>query len=114
MINIFDKYIDVYFRKLGEVIFIDEVFINKMNKYKYVCVILDFNIFKIIDIIVMWYKNYLIEYFLRIFRVERFGVKVVVIDMWLIYYDVVKFCFLNVFIVIDLFYIIKNFNEVIK
>ncbi|WP_156921282.1 hypothetical protein [Acholeplasma granularum] len=42
VINIFDKHIDTHPRKLGEVISIDEVFTNKMNKYKYACVILDF------------------------------------------------------------------------
>ncbi|CDR30496.1 Transposase and inactivated derivatives [Acholeplasma oculi] len=114
VINIFDKHIDAHPRKLGEVISIDEVFTNKMNKYKYACVILDFNTSKIIDIIATRHKNYLTEYFFRIPREERLGVKAVVIDMWLTYYDVAKFCFPNAFIAIDSFHIIKNLNEAIK
>lgn len=114
VINIFDKHIDAHPRKLGEVISIDEVFTNKMNKYKYACVILDFNTSKIIDIIATRHKNYLTEYFSRIPREERLGVKAVVIDMWPTYYDVAKLCFPNAFIAIDSFHIIKNLNEAIK
>lgn len=114
VINIFDKYIDVRRRKLGDIISIDEVFTNKMNKYKYACVIYDFNTSKIIDIIATRHKSYLTNYFLRIPLEERKGVKAVIIDMWPTYYDVAKLCFPNALVAIDSFHIIKNLNEAIK
>ena len=106
--------VDAKRRQLGEVICIDEVFTNKMNKYKYACVILDFKTSKIIDIIATRHKNYLMSYFLRINRVERKRVKVVTIDMWPTYYDVAKQCFPNALIAIDSFHVIKNLNDAIR
>lgn len=114
VIDIFDKSVDARRRRLPEVISIDEVFTSKMNKYKYACVLLDFNKSKIIDVIVTRHKNYLIEYFSRIPKQEKDLVKVFSMDMWDSYRDVVKLCFPNSLIAVDSFHIIRNLNEAIK
>src|SRR5690554_1919292 len=114
VIDIFDKAVEARRRILPEVICIDEVFTSKMNKYKYACVLLDFNRSKIIDIIATRHKNYLIEYFSRIPTAERALVKVFSMDMWDSYRDVIKRCFPNALIAVDSFHIIRNLNEAIK
>lgn len=114
VIDIFDKSVNAKRRILPEVICIDEVFTSKMNKYKYACVLLDFNKSKIIDIIATRHKNYLIEYFSRIPTAERALVKVFSMDMWDSYRDVVKLCFPKALIAVDSFHIIRNLNEAIK
>ena len=81
VIDIFDQSIDARRRVLPEVVCIDEVFTNKMNRYKYACVLLDFKASKIIDVISTRHKNYLVEYFSRIPKIEKNGVRVFVLDM---------------------------------
>ena len=114
VIDIFDKSVDARRRTLPDVICIDEVFTSKMNKYKYACVLLDFNKSKIIDIIATRHKNYLIEYFSRIPKEEKDLVKVFSMDMWDSYRDVVKLCFPKALIALDSFHLIRNLNEAIK
>lgn len=55
---------------------IDEIFISRRHKYKYACVLYDFNSSKIIDVITTRHKMYLIEYFSRIKEAERQAVKI--------------------------------------
>jgi transposase len=114
VIDIFDKSIDARRRILPEVICIDEVFTSKMNKYKYACILLDFNKSKLIDVIATRHKNYLIEYFSRIPTAEKALVKVFSMDMWDSYRDVIKLCFPNALIAVDSFHIVRNLNEAIK
>lgn len=114
VIDIFDRSVDARRRILPEVICIDEVFTSKMNKYKYACVLLDFNKSKIIDVIATRHKSYLIEYFSRIPKKEKDLVKVFSMDMWDSYRDVVKLCFPKALIAVDSFHIIRNLNEAIK
>jgi transposase len=71
VIDTFDQAVDAKRRNLPEAICIDEVYTNKMNKYKYACVLLDFKASKIIDVISTRHKNYLIEYFSRITESEK-------------------------------------------
>jgi len=59
VMNIFDRSIDARRRELPKIICIDEVFTAKMNKYKYACVLFDFQSSKIIDVIATRRKNYL-------------------------------------------------------
>ena len=114
VIDIFDQAIDARRRVLPEVVCIDEVFTNKMNRYKYACVLLDFKASKIIDVISTRHKNYLVEYFSRIPKVEKNGVRVFVMDMWESYREAVKLTFPNALIAVDSFHIIRTLNDVIK
>lgn len=107
VIDIFDASIDTRRQTLSKVICIDEVFTSKMNKYKYACVLLNFNTSKIIDIIATRHKSYLIEYFSRIPKKEKDLVKVFSMDMWDSYRDVVKLCFPKALIAVDSFHIIS-------
>jgi transposase len=114
VINIFDRHIEVRRRPLPEIISIDEVFTNKMNKYKYACVLFDFEASKLIDLIATRHKNYLLEYFYRIPIKERDQVKVFIMDMWDSYKQVVSKCFPKALIAIDSFHIVRNLNEALK
>jgi len=113
-IDIFDQAVDAKRRVLPEVICIDEVFTNKMNRYKYACILLDFKASKIIDVISTRHKNYLIEYFSRIPKAEKDQVKVFVMDMWESYREAIKLTFPNTLIAIDSFHIIRTLNDVVK
>lgn len=113
-IDIFDQSVDARRRKLPEAICIDEVYTNKMNKYKYACVLLDFNASKVIDVIATRHKNYLIEYFSRIPKVEKEQVKVFIMDMWDSYREAVQLAFPKALIAVDSFHIIRSLNDVIK
>lgn len=113
-IDIFDRAVDAKRRALPEVICIDEVFTNKMNRYKYACILLDFKASKIIDVISTRHKNYLIEYFSRIPKAEKDQVKVFVMDMWESYREAIKLTFPNTLISIDSFHIIRTLNDVVK
>lgn len=114
VINIFDTSIDAKRRQLGDVICIDEVFTAKMNKYKYACVLFDFNQSKIIDVLATRHKHYLTEYFSRIPTQEKRRVKVFVMDMWESYREAIKLSFPYAAIAVDSFHIIRTLNEVIK
>jgi transposase len=114
VIDIFDSAVEAKRRLLPEVICIDEVFTNKMNKYKYACILLDFQASKVIDVISTRHKNYLIEYFSRIPKSEKDGVKVFVMDMWESYREAVKLSFPHCMVAVDSFHIIRTLNEVIK
>jgi transposase len=114
VIDIFDQAVDARRRSLPEVICIDEVFTNKMNKYKYACVLLDFKASKVIDVISTRHKNYLIQYFSRIPKTEKDEVKVFVMDMWDSYREAVQLSFPKAMIAIDSFHIIRTLNDVIK
>lgn len=114
VINIFDLSIDSKRRPLSDVVCIDEVFTAKMNKYKYACVLFDFNQSKIIDVLATRHKHYLVEYFARIPYEERKRVKVFVMDMWDSYREAVKLAFPNTAIAVDSFHIIRTLNDVIK
>lgn len=114
VIDIFDQAVDVKRRHLPEAICIDEVYTNKMNKYKYACVLLDFKASKVIDVIATRHKNYLIEYFSRIPKTEKDQVKVFIMDMWDSYREAIQLAFPKSLIAIDSFHIIRSLNEVIK
>ena len=114
VIDIFDQAVDARRRSLPEVICIDEVYTNKMNKYKYACVLLDFKASKVIDVISTRHKNYLIQYFSRIPKAEKDEVKVFVMDMWDSYREAVQLTFPKAMIAIDSFHIIRTLNDVIR
>jgi transposase len=111
VINIFDKSISAKRRSLGQVMCIDEIFISRRHKYKYACVLYDFNSSKIIDVITTRHKMYLIEYFSRIKDTERQTVKIVVMDMWESYREVISMCFPRAAIAVDSFHIITHLNR---
>ena len=114
VVNIFDQSVDARRRKLPEIICIDEVFTNKMNRYKYACVLLDFKASKLIDVLATRRKNYLIEYFSRIPKNEKDEVKVFVMDMWDSYRQAVHLAFPKALVAVDSFHIIRTLNDMIK
>lgn len=114
VIDIFDQAVDAKRRSLPEAICIDEVYTNKLNKYKYACVLLDFKASKVIDVISTQHKNYLIQYFSRIPKTEKDEVKVFIMDMWDSYREAVQLTFPKAMIAIDSFHIIRTLNDIIR
>ena len=114
VMNIFDHSIDARRRELPEIICIDEVFTAKMNKYKYACVLFDFQSSKIIDVIATRRKHYLIDYFSRISQAEKSRVSIFVMDMWESYREAVKLCFPKAKIAVDSFHVIRTLNDVMR
>ena len=113
VIDIFDQSIDAKRRELGSVICMDEIYVSKKHKYKYACVLYDFNTSKIIDVITTRHKHYLTEYFSRIPRYEKQRVKIMIIDMWESYREVIKLSFPGTAIAVDSFHVIANLNRAI-
>lgn len=114
VMNIFDRSIDARRRELPKIICIDEVFTAKMNKYKYACVLFDFQSSKIIDVIATRRKHYLVDYFSRISQTEKSRVSIFVMDMWESYREAVKLSFPKVRIAVDSFHVIRTLNDVMR
>ena len=108
---IFDRHVNVSRRKLPECICIDEVYAFSSGKSDYVCVLLDFNSQKVIDLLPSRRKYDLINYFTLIPREERLNVKVVSTDMWETYRIVTKLVFPNAVNALDKFHLIQEFNR---
>lgn len=108
---IFDRHVNVSRRKLPECICIDEVYAFSSGRSDYVCVLLDFNSQKVIDLLPSRRKHDLINYFTLIPREERLNVKVVSTDMWETYRIVTKIVFPNAVNALDKFHLIQEFNR---
>ena len=66
------------------------------------------------EVIATRHKNYLIEYFSRISKIEKDQVKGFVMDMWDSYREAINLAFPNALIAVDSFHIIRSLNDVIK
>lgn len=108
---IFDRHVNVARRKLPEYICIDEVYAFSSSRSDYVCVLLDFNSQKVIDLLPTRRKHDLINYFTLVPREERLNVKVVSTDMWETYRIVTKIVFPNAVNSLDKFHLIQEFNR---
>ncbi|MDY0278534.1 MAG: transposase [Acholeplasma sp.] len=85
---------------------IDEFHVSKKSKHPYACLLLDFETNKVIDVLKTRHKYYLIQYLSSIKHTELDSVKVVIIDMWEPYRDVVKSLLPKTRISIDSFHLI--------
>ena len=109
--NLFDKKVDIKRGKLPEVLAIDEVYVRKVTKYKYCCVLYDPIHHKIIDVLDCRHKDYLINYFAKIAMEEKEKVFAVSMDLYRNYRDISRLCLPFSSICADSFYVIKNLNE---
>ncbi|MCR5231989.1 MAG: transposase [Acholeplasmatales bacterium] len=90
--NLFDKKVDIKRGCLPEVLAIDEVYVRKVSKYKYCCVLYDPIHHKIIDVLDCRHKNYLIDYFAKIDMEEKEKVFAVSMDLYRNYRDISRLC----------------------
>lgn len=109
--NLFDKKVDIKRGKLPEVLAIDEVYVRKVTKYKYCCVLYNPIHHKIIDVLDCRHKDYLINYFAKIAMEEKEKVFAVSMDLYRNYRDISRLCLPFSSICADSFHVIKNLNE---
>jgi len=114
VINIFDQHVDMKRKPLPEYICMDEFFTAKVSKYKYACMLTDFQTHQVINIYATRHKKYLIESIGRIPKSERKRVKGVIIDMWDTYKETIELCFPKARIAIDSFHVIRSLNEAMR
>lgn len=96
VIKIFDNHVHISRRKLPKYLAFDEVYAYRCDgKGHYLCVLLDFETQKIVDILPSRKKDDLIRYFSSIPRKEREGVLMTSFDMWETYRTVSKVMFPN-------------------
>lgn len=111
--SIFDNHVNVPRRMLPEILSIDEVyaFRSKPLESNYVCVLLDFNQNKVVDILPTRRYEDLKKYFALIPETERKNVRVVSSDLWKSYRLITKICFPNAVLAADRFHIIQDFSR---
>ena len=114
VINIFDTHVQPRRLKLPAYISMDEFYVSQKSKYKYACMLINFENNKVIDIYITRHKRYLIEQFSRIPQVERDQVKGFTIDMWDSYKQVINLAFPKAKVAVDSFHVIKQLNEAMK
>ena len=114
VMNIFDSHVTVSPRNLSEVLSIDEVYAFKTKTSSYVCVLLDYQSKKVIDLLPSRKKDDLIKYISAIDREERLKVKIVSIDMWATYREIAKTYFPSSVTAVDKFQVLQQFTRCIS
>jgi transposase len=113
-INIFDTLVQPKRLRLPTYISMDEFYLSQKSKYKYACMMIDFEKNKVIDVYVTRHKHYLTSQFSRISKQERDQVKGFTIDMWDSYKEVINLAFPKALVAVDSFHVIKILNEAMK
>jgi transposase len=98
-------------KPLPKYLCIDENYAIKVDRSKYVVILLDFEQQEIVDILPNRFKENMIRFFLDIPLEERENVEAVGIDMYKTYKNVALKVFPNADVCIDRFHLIKQFNE---
>ena len=113
VISIFDRNIHIPRKTLPRYLCIDEVyaFHSEASRSQYVCVLLDYDTGRIIDLLPSRYKKDLVNYFHAIPRSEREKVEAVSIDMWATYNDVSRLFFPNADVQVDRFHVEQQFMK---
>ena len=110
---IFDSYVECAKKPLPTIICLDEFYTSKLSKYKYACTILDFQTKEIVEIYRSRRMDYLANAFTSIPDSERNNVKMVIIDMWESYKDLIHRYFKMAIVAVDSFHVIKQLNEAV-
>jgi transposase len=111
VINLFDMHVNIPRKPLSKYLCIDENYAIKVDRSKYVVILLDFEQQEIVDILSNRFKEDMISYFLSIPLKERENVEAIGIDMYVTYKDVAGTVFPNADVCIDRFHLVKHFNE---
>jgi transposase len=113
VIDIFDEYVDCARKKFPPIICMDEFYTSKFAKHKYACAIVDFLSKELVDVYYSRKMYYLSNQLSQVPELERKNVKVVIIDMWQTYREIVHWYFRNAIVAVDSFHVIKHLNEAI-
>lgn len=109
--EIFDAYVNIPRQPLTEILCIDEVYTETSTVSKYSCLLLDFQKYRLLDVIQNRKKYTLLDYFGKIPKEERSRVRYVIMDMYETYRTVVKLRFPKAKIAVDSFHILKNYTD---
>lgn len=109
--KIFDTYVNIPRQPLTEILCIDEVYTETSTVSKYSCLLLDFQKYRLLDVIQNRKKYTLLDYFGKIPKEERSRVRYVIMDMYETYRTVVKLRFPKAKIAVDSFHILKNYTD---
>lgn len=113
IIRTFDKYCHIQRANFPEVICIDEVYTknNSFEHSKFSCVFYDFYNHSIIDVTPSRRKHFLSEYLESIPKLERDSVKIVSIDMYSTYRELIYKYFKKAIVCVDSFHVIEHLNN---
>lgn len=109
--SIFDSHVDIPRKPLPAMINFDEVYAFKSKNSKYVCMILDYQTQKPVDVLPSRRYEYLYSYFMAISREERMNVHYVCSDMYDCYRSIARACFPNAVTLVDHFHVIQELNR---
>ena len=109
--NLFDKKVQLNRLNLPHVLSIDEVYIRKLTKTRYCCILYAPAWQKIVDVLECRKKDFLIDYFAKIPLKEKNEVYFVSMDLYSNYRDVIRLCLPMAVICADSFHVIKNLND---
>ena len=109
--SIFDAHVDIKRKTLPERICIDETYAFQSDTSKYICLLLDFDTQKPIDVLPSRHFEYLKSYFLKIPKKERENVLFLCSDMYDCYRSVAKACLPNAITIVDHYHVIQDLNR---
>ena len=108
---IFDRHVKIPRRKLPGHLCIDEVYAFHSTYSDYVCVLVDYDTAKVLDVLSSRKKYDLINYFTAIPKNEREAVKIFSSDMWETYRIVGKIVFPNAKHSVDKFHVLQELTK---
>lgn len=117
VIRTFDNYCRLSHVSLPEALCIDEVYTKNIDfdHSKYSCIFYDFYNRTIVDVAPTRRKDYLLNYLEKAYsKQERDNVRIVSIDMYQPYKDVIRSRFKNAIISVDSFHVIKLLNDCVS
>ncbi|SJZ77949.1 Transposase [Pilibacter termitis] len=104
-------YHKVNYHYLPEILSIDEFHSTNREETKMSFIFQDTKERKIIDIVANRHQDNIIKYFLQYDRKARLNVKLITMDMYKPYLNIIKKCFPNAEISIDRFHIVQHINR---
>lgn len=111
VIKIFDTHAGTVTHALPRVLSIDEVYVPTSDSNRYLCILMDFETSKIVDVLPSRHKKDLVAYFSSIPREERIKVELVSSDMWKTYHDVASFMLPACSTAVDRFHVLQELSK---
>lgn len=111
IINLFDTFVQIERKPLPRVLLMDEFYFSRHSKYKYACMLMNFEKGYIVDIIESRQHRYLSNYFFNISKEEKESVEFICIDMYQPYRSIKNTYFKHATLLVDHFHVIKFIND---
>ena len=109
--SIFDQHVSIPRKPLPSIINFDEVYAFRHHSDKYVCVILDFQTSKPVDVLNSRRYDRLLSYFMQIPLEERKNVKACCFDMYDTYRSIMHSCFPNAIGCVDHYHLSQELGR---